>query len=78
MPSTHFGHVSPLTLPDRFAVTVCSSPSRSALGVNQTSGVVYSIVGIVAADRGDRLADHGHEAPVAERKVGDDEVIHIT
>jgi len=48
-----------------------------ALGVNQTSGVVYSVVGIVAAIAGP-LRPMVTRRAVAKRKIEDDEVIHVT
>jgi hypothetical protein len=49
-----------------------------ALGVNQTSGVVYSIVGIVAAIAGIASPTMITRRAVAKRKIEDDEVIHVT
>jgi hypothetical protein len=49
-----------------------------ALGVNQTSGVVYSIVGIVAAIAGIAPPTMITRRAIAERKIEDNEVIHVT
>ena len=48
------------------------------LGVNQTSGVVYSIVGAVAAIAGIASPTMVTRRAVIERKMEDDEVIHVT
>ena len=48
------------------------------LGVNQTSGVVYSIVGAIAAIAGIASPTTVTRRAVAERKMEDDEVIHVT
>ena len=48
-----------------------------ALGVNQTSGVVYSIVGLVAAIAGIASPTVVTRRAVEERRT-DDEVIHVT
>ena len=49
-----------------------------ALGVNQTSGVVYSIVGAIAAIAGIASPTMVTRRAVAERRLEDDEVIHVT
>ena len=49
-----------------------------ALGVTQTSGVVYSIVGLVAAIAGIASPTVVSRRAVEERVVQDDEVVHVT
>jgi len=49
-----------------------------ALGVTQTSGVVYSIVGLVAAIAGIASPTLVSRRAVEERIVEDDDVFHVT
>jgi hypothetical protein len=49
-----------------------------ALGVTQTSGVVYSILGLVAAIAGIASPTVVTRRAVEERVVQDDQVIHVT
>jgi hypothetical protein len=49
-----------------------------ALGVNQTSGVVYAIVGLIAAIAGITSPTMTSRRAVEERVEQDDEVIHVT
>lgn len=49
-----------------------------ALGVNETSGIVYAIVGLVTAIAGMASPTLVTRRAVEERHVEDDEVIHVT
>jgi hypothetical protein len=49
-----------------------------ALGVNQTSGVVYAIVGLIAAIAGITSPTMTSRRAVEERVEQDDEVIDVT
>jgi hypothetical protein len=49
-----------------------------ALGVNQTSGVVYAVVGLIAAIAGIASPTMMSRRAVEERVEQDDEVIHVT
>jgi uncharacterized membrane protein YuzA (DUF378 family) len=49
-----------------------------ALGVNQTSGVVYAVVGLIAAIAGITSPTLTSRRAVEERVEADDQVIHVT
>jgi hypothetical protein len=63
-----------------FGIVIFIEPNAlgGALGVTQTSGLVYAIVGLVAAIAGIASPTVVTRRAVEERVVEDDEVIHVT
>ena len=51
---------------------------NNALGVNETSGVVYAVVGLIAAVAGVASPTLTSRRAVEERVEDDEQVIHVT
>jgi hypothetical protein len=63
-----------------FGIVIFIEPNAlgGVLGVNETSGLVYAVVGIVAAVAGIASPTLVSRRSYEERHVEDDEVIHVT
>jgi hypothetical protein len=63
-----------------FGIVILIEPNAlgGVLGVNETSGLVYAIVGVVAAVVGIASPTLVSRRAYEERLVEDDEVIHVT